>query len=32
MMYIREVDHAKFKKDVADFIRLASTPATEVED
>ena len=31
MMYIREVDHAKFKKDVADFIRLASTPATDVE-
>ncbi|MGB3561681.1 MAG: peptidase S10 [Thermoanaerobaculia bacterium] len=31
MMYIREVDHAKFKKDVADFIRLASAPATSVE-
>jgi carboxypeptidase C (cathepsin A) len=26
MMYIRKADHAKFKKDVADFIRRATAP------
>lgn len=29
MMYIREVDHQKFKREVADFIRRASSAETE---